>query len=81
MYPSPQKTVTRLEQSLSEAMEALNREQEGARLQQREREMLVRMLSWVNSRGLWAVGGLWEFITLVALGQYFPLYKKGSATK
>ncbi|XP_016077976.1 PREDICTED: centrobin isoform X1 [Miniopterus natalensis] len=35
-----QETVTRLEQSLSEAMEALNREQEGARLQQREREML-----------------------------------------
>ncbi|XP_036125768.1 centrobin [Molossus molossus] len=35
-----QETVTRLEQSLSEAMEALNREQEGAKLQQREREML-----------------------------------------
>ncbi|KAB0401793.1 hypothetical protein E2I00_020007, partial [Balaenoptera physalus] len=35
-----QETVTRLEQSLSEAMEALNREQEGARLQQRERETL-----------------------------------------
>uniref|UniRef100_A0A8C6W3H8 Centrobin, centrosomal BRCA2 interacting protein n=1 Tax=Nannospalax galili TaxID=1026970 RepID=A0A8C6W3H8_NANGA len=35
-----QETVTRLEQSLSEAMEALNREQEGARLQQREREAL-----------------------------------------
>ncbi|XP_066220906.1 centrobin isoform X2 [Saccopteryx leptura] len=35
-----QETVTRLEQSLSEAMEALNREQERARLQQRERETL-----------------------------------------
>ncbi|XP_049716535.1 centrobin isoform X1 [Elephas maximus indicus] len=35
-----QETVTRLEQSLSEAMEALTREQEGARLQQRERETL-----------------------------------------
>ncbi|XP_004857523.1 centrobin isoform X4 [Heterocephalus glaber] len=35
-----QETVTRLEQSLSEAMETLNREQEGARLQQREREVL-----------------------------------------
>ncbi|XP_052051109.1 centrobin isoform X1 [Apodemus sylvaticus] len=35
-----QETVTRLEQSLSEAVEALNREQEGARLQQREREAL-----------------------------------------
>nr|XP_012312947.1 centrobin isoform X1 [Aotus nancymaae]XP_012312948.1 centrobin isoform X1 [Aotus nancymaae] len=35
-----QETVTRLEQSLSEAMEALNREQESARLQQRERETL-----------------------------------------
>ncbi|KAF7473449.1 centrobin [Marmota monax] len=35
-----QETVTRLEQSLSEALEALNREQEGARLQQREREAL-----------------------------------------
>ncbi|XP_045680353.1 centrobin isoform X3 [Phyllostomus hastatus] len=35
-----QETVTRLEQSLSEAMEALNREQEAARLQHREREML-----------------------------------------
>uniref|UniRef100_A0A9L0R3T5 Centrobin, centriole duplication and spindle assembly protein n=1 Tax=Equus caballus TaxID=9796 RepID=A0A9L0R3T5_HORSE len=35
-----QETVTRLEQSLSEAVEALNREQEGARLQQRERETL-----------------------------------------
>lgn len=35
-----QETVTRLEQSLSEAMEALSREQEGARLQQRERETL-----------------------------------------
>ncbi|XP_059524683.1 centrobin isoform X3 [Myotis daubentonii] len=35
-----QETVTRLEQSLSEALEALNREQEGARIQQREREML-----------------------------------------
>ncbi|KAM5274722.1 centrobin isoform 2-T2 [Ctenodactylus gundi] len=35
-----QETVTRLEQSLSEAMEALNREQEGARLQQQEREAL-----------------------------------------
>ncbi|XP_006899208.1 PREDICTED: centrobin isoform X2 [Elephantulus edwardii] len=35
-----QETVTRLEQSLSEALEALNREQEGARLQQRERETL-----------------------------------------
>ncbi|XP_075848186.1 centrobin isoform X5 [Microtus pennsylvanicus] len=34
------KTVARLEQSLSEAMEALNREQEGTRLQQREREAL-----------------------------------------
>ncbi|KAM6163441.1 centrobin [Rhynchocyon petersi] len=35
-----QETVTRLEQSLSEALEALNREQEGARLQQQERETL-----------------------------------------
>ncbi|KAF6093068.1 centrobin, centriole duplication and spindle assembly protein [Phyllostomus discolor] len=35
-----QETVTRLEQSLSEAMEALNREKEAARLQHREREML-----------------------------------------
>ncbi|XP_012631201.1 centrobin isoform X1 [Microcebus murinus] len=35
-----QETVTRLEQSLSEAMEALNHEQESARLQQRERETL-----------------------------------------
>ncbi|XP_045149367.1 centrobin [Echinops telfairi] len=35
-----QETVTRLEQSLSETMEALSREQEGARLQQRERETL-----------------------------------------
>ncbi|XP_027628945.1 centrobin isoform X2 [Tupaia chinensis] len=35
-----QETVARLEQSLSEAMEALNREQESARLQQRERETL-----------------------------------------
>ncbi|KAG8507125.1 Centrobin, partial [Galemys pyrenaicus] len=35
-----QETVTRLEQSLSEAIEALNREQEGARLQRRERETL-----------------------------------------
>ncbi|KAF6298299.1 centrobin, centriole duplication and spindle assembly protein [Rhinolophus ferrumequinum] len=35
-----QETVTRLEQRLSEAIEALNREQEGARLQQRERETL-----------------------------------------
>ncbi|XP_072796727.1 centrobin isoform X1 [Vicugna pacos] len=35
-----QETVTRLEQSLSEAVEALNREQESARLQQRERETL-----------------------------------------
>ncbi|KAJ1071575.1 hypothetical protein K5549_001867 [Capra hircus] len=35
-----QETVTRLEQSLSEAMEALSREQEGARLQQREKETL-----------------------------------------
>uniref|UniRef100_A0A8C0VZG6 Centrobin n=1 Tax=Castor canadensis TaxID=51338 RepID=A0A8C0VZG6_CASCN len=35
-----QETVTRLEQSLSEAMEALNREQEGVRLQQREKEAL-----------------------------------------
>nr|XP_060503359.1 centrobin isoform X8 [Panthera onca] len=35
-----QETVTHLEQSLSEAMEALSREQEGARLQQRERETL-----------------------------------------
>ncbi|XP_008060549.1 centrobin [Carlito syrichta] len=35
-----QETVTRLEQSLSEAMEALNREQESTRLQQRERETL-----------------------------------------
>ncbi|KAM8815213.1 centrobin isoform 2-T2 [Rhynchonycteris naso] len=35
-----QETVTRLEQSLSEAMEALSREQERARLQQRERETL-----------------------------------------
>ena len=34
--------MTRLEQSLSEAMEALSREQEGARLQQREKEALVR---------------------------------------
>ncbi|XP_023579120.1 centrobin isoform X5 [Octodon degus] len=34
------KTVTRLEQSLSEAIEALNREQESARLQQQEREAL-----------------------------------------
>ncbi|XP_036012455.1 centrobin isoform X4 [Mus musculus] len=37
-----QETVTRLEQSLSEAMEALSREQEGARLQQREKEALAR---------------------------------------
>ncbi|XP_070335146.1 centrobin isoform X3 [Odocoileus virginianus] len=37
-----QETVTRLEQSLSEAMEALSREQEGARLQQREKETLAR---------------------------------------
>ncbi|XP_032287848.1 centrobin isoform X6 [Phoca vitulina] len=37
-----QETVTHLEQSLSEAMEALNREQESARLQQRERETLAR---------------------------------------
>nr|XP_048304312.1 centrobin isoform X2 [Myodes glareolus] len=35
-----QETVARLEQSLSETMEALNREQEGTRLQQREREAL-----------------------------------------
>ncbi|XP_058139509.1 centrobin isoform X2 [Dasypus novemcinctus] len=35
-----QETVTRLEQSLSEAIQALNREQEGARQQQRERETL-----------------------------------------
>ncbi|XP_029784659.1 centrobin [Suricata suricatta] len=35
-----QETVTHLEQSLSEALEALSREQEGARLQQRERETL-----------------------------------------
>ncbi|KAM4843488.1 centrobin isoform 2-T2 [Thomomys bottae] len=35
-----QETVTRLEQSLSEAVEALTREQEGARLQHREREAL-----------------------------------------
>ncbi|XP_054986445.1 centrobin isoform X2 [Sorex araneus] len=35
-----QETITRLEQSLSEAMEALNREQEGARLQRREKETL-----------------------------------------
>ncbi|XP_006863459.1 PREDICTED: centrobin [Chrysochloris asiatica] len=35
-----QETVARLEQNLSETMEALNREQEGARLQQRERETL-----------------------------------------
>lgn len=35
-----QETVTRLEQSLSEAMEALNHEQEGARLHQQERETL-----------------------------------------
>ncbi|XP_027282841.1 centrobin isoform X9 [Cricetulus griseus] len=35
-----QEAVTRLEQSLSEAMEALTREQEGTRLQQREREAL-----------------------------------------
>lgn len=35
-----QETVTHLEQSLSEAMEALDREQESARLQQRERETL-----------------------------------------
>ncbi|XP_060060344.1 centrobin isoform X5 [Erinaceus europaeus] len=35
-----QETVTHLEQSLSEAMEALNREQESARLQRREREAL-----------------------------------------
>ncbi|XP_042526733.1 centrobin isoform X2 [Dipodomys spectabilis] len=35
-----QETVTRLEQSLSEAMEALTREQEGARLQHREQEAL-----------------------------------------
>ncbi|XP_002748010.3 centrobin isoform X1 [Callithrix jacchus] len=35
-----QETVTRLEQSLSEAMEALNHEQESTRLQQRERETL-----------------------------------------
>ncbi|XP_077924017.1 centrobin isoform X5 [Halichoerus grypus] len=37
-----QETVTHLEQSLSEAMEALNREQESARRQQRERETLAR---------------------------------------
>lgn len=48
--PLSLKTVIHLEQSLSEAMEALNREQESARLQQREREMLVRMLIWVNSK-------------------------------
>lgn len=35
-----QETVTRLEQSLSEAMEALTREQEAARLRQQERETL-----------------------------------------
>ncbi|XP_051036250.1 centrobin isoform X2 [Phodopus roborovskii] len=35
-----QETVTRLEQSLSEAMGALTREQESSRLQQREREAL-----------------------------------------
>ncbi|XP_035295442.1 centrobin isoform X1 [Cricetulus griseus] len=35
-----QEAVTRLEQSLSEAMEALTREQEGTRLQQRDREAL-----------------------------------------
>ncbi|KAM8955697.1 centrobin isoform 3-T3 [Lycaon pictus] len=35
-----QETVTHLEQSLSEAVEALNREQESARLQQREKETL-----------------------------------------
>lgn len=46
-----QETVTHLEQSLSEAMEALSREQEGARLQQRERETLVRTLDWVDSGG------------------------------
>jgi centrobin len=42
MFFPLEKTVTRLEQSLSEAMEALNREQEGVRLQQREKEALVR---------------------------------------
>ncbi|XP_048221937.1 centrobin isoform X3 [Perognathus longimembris pacificus] len=35
-----QETVTRLEQSLSEALEALTREQEGARLQHQEKEAL-----------------------------------------
>lgn len=46
-----QETVARLEQSLSEAMEALNREQEGTRLQQREREALVRRWAgWLQWR-------------------------------
>ena len=36
-------------------MEALSREQEGARLQQREKETLVRMLAWVNSSKGWSL--------------------------
>ena len=36
-------------------MEALSREQEGARLQQREKETLVRMLAWVNSNKGWSL--------------------------
>lgn len=44
VFVFPGKTVTRLEQSLSEAMEALTREQEAVRLQQQERETLVRRL-------------------------------------
>ena len=36
-------------------MEALSREQEGARLQQRDKETLVRMLAWVNSNKGWSL--------------------------
>ena len=36
-------------------MEALSSEQEGARLQQREKETLVRMLAWVNSNKGWSL--------------------------
>ncbi|XP_049622155.1 centrobin [Suncus etruscus] len=40
MRSKQQETVTSLEQSLSEALESLSREQEGARLQRREKETL-----------------------------------------
>lgn len=57
--------MTRLEQSLSEAMEALSREQEGTRLQQREREALVRKQVGGGSQSLpetMGCDGLGEFI-------------------